>query len=196
MRLIMKTKERILIESMKLFSVSGFDAVSIRTIADAVEIGNSALYKHFSSKQAIFDAIVEESKQRYLKECSRYVTEDIRGVEDVKNVCIRMFTYQTTDEWIVMFRRILLLEKFKNENIASIYKEFFVDIPIKNLTRIFEDLMDKGLMTKGNSEVFAIELYSPFYLYHFVERDQKELKELFMEHVDNFFKEHFIPKEK
>ena len=192
----MKTKEKILIESMKLFSVSGYDAVSIRTIADAVEIGNSALYKHFSSKQAIFDAIVEESKQRYLKECSRYVTEDIRGVEAVKNVCISMFTYQSTDEWIVMFRRILLLEKFKNENIASIYKEFFVDIPIKNQIRIFEDLMDKGLMTKGNSEVFAIELYSPFYLYHFVERDQKELKELFMEHVDNFFKEHFIPKEK
>lgn len=192
----MKTKERILIESMKLFSISGYDAVSIRTIADAVEIGNSALYKHFSSKQAIFDAIVEESKQRYLKECSRYVTEDIRGVEDVKNVCIRMFTYQTTDEWIVMFRRILLLEKFKNKNIASIYKEFFVDIPIKNLIRIFEDLMDKGLMTKGNSEVFAIELYSPFYLYHFVERDQKELKELFMEHVDYFFKEYFISKEK
>ena len=62
--------------------------------------------------------------------------------------------------------------------------------------RIFEDLMDKGLMTKGNSEVFAIELYSPFYLYHFVERDQKELKEIFMEHVDHFFKEHFIPKVK
>lgn len=196
MRLIMKTKERILIESMKLFSVSGYDAVSIRTIADAVEIGNSALYKHFSSKQAIFDAIVEESKQRYIKECSRYVTEDIRGVESVKNVCISMFMYQSTDEWIVMFRRILLLEKFKNEKIASIYKEFFVDIPIKNLTSIFEELMDKGLMTKGNSEVFAMELYSPFYLYHFVERDQKELKELFMEHVDNFFKEHFIPKEK
>ena len=192
----MKTKERILIESMKLFSVSGYDAVSIRTIADAVEIGNSALYKHFSSKQAIFDAIVEESKQRYIKECSRYVTEDIRGVEAVKNVCISMFTYQSTDEWIVMFRRILLLEKFKNEKIASIYKEFFVDIPIKNLISIFEELMDKGLMTKGNSEVFAMELYSPFYLYHFVERDQKELKELFVEHVDNFFKEHFIPREK
>ena len=107
-----------------------------------------------------------------------------------------MFMYQSTDEWIVMFRRILLLEKFKNEKIASIYKEFFVDIPIKNLISIFEELMDRGLMTKGNSEVFAMELYSPFYLYHFVERDQKELKELFMEHVDNFFKEHFILKEK
>ena len=30
------TKQRILEESMKLFSVQGFDAVSIRAIADAV----------------------------------------------------------------------------------------------------------------------------------------------------------------
>ncbi len=190
----MKTKEKILIESMKLFSVSGFDAVSIRTIADAVGIGNSALYKHFTSKQAIFDAIVEESKNRYLKECSRYVTDEIRGVEAVKEVCLKMFTYQTTDEWIVMFRRMLLLEKFKKPQIASIYNEFFVEIPIRNQMNIFNELMEEGLMTKGNPEVFAIELYSPFYLYHFVERDKNELNEIFTQHIENFFNQHFITK--
>ena len=46
------TKQRIIEESMKLFSVHGFEAVSIRTIADAVGVGNSALYKHFKSKKA------------------------------------------------------------------------------------------------------------------------------------------------
>ena len=57
------TKERILEEALKLFSVSGFEGVTIRNIADAVEIRNSSLYKHFSSKQEIFDAIVEKAKE-------------------------------------------------------------------------------------------------------------------------------------
>ena len=58
-RLKGNAKEIIMEESLKLFSVYGFEAVSVRTIADKVGIGNSALYKHFESKQAIFDALVE-----------------------------------------------------------------------------------------------------------------------------------------
>ena len=187
----MTTKERIIEESMKLFSVYGFEAVSIRTIADAVNVGNSALYKHFKSKQAIFDEIVEISKEKYLKKCA-FVTSDIRGLESVKDTCLTMFVYQTSDEWIVMFRRILLLEKFKNPQIAAIYKEFFVDIPIRYQMKIFENLMKQGLMKPGNSEVYAMELYAPFYLYHFVDRDYKELKTLFIEHIENYFNQHFI----
>ena len=63
----MTTKEKILLESMKLFSVQGFAAVSVRTIAAAVGVRDSALYKHFKSKQEILDGIVEESKLRFLK---------------------------------------------------------------------------------------------------------------------------------
>lgn len=187
----MTTKERILIESMKLFSVSGFDSVSIRTIADAVGVGNSALYKHYKNKQEIFDAIVEESQRRYLAQCAR-VTSDIRSVEKLKEVCLEMFEYQTKNDWIVMFRCLLLIEKFKNPKIADIYKEFFVDIPIHNQVKIFESLMELGLMKKGNARVYAMEFYAPFYLYHFVENDETELKKLFEEHVSYYFDEHFI----
>ena len=77
------TRKRILEASLMLFSVDGFDAVSIRTIADAVGIGNSALYKHFKSKREIFDSIVEMEKERYLNQC-KSITSDIRGIEAVK----------------------------------------------------------------------------------------------------------------
>ena len=62
------TKQRILEEAMKLFSIQGFDAVSIRTIADAVGVGNSALYKHFSSKQEILEAIVAYSMDYFIEQ--------------------------------------------------------------------------------------------------------------------------------
>lgn len=188
------TKQRIIEESMKLFSVNGFDAVSVRDIALAVGIGNSALYKHFKSKQEIFDTIVELSKQRYLAKCSEAVSCEIRGVEQIKDVCLQMFRYQTGDEWIVMFRRMLMLERFKNPQMAEIYKEFFIDIPLRRQREIFALLIEAGLMKDKNTEVMAMELYAPFYMYHTVRRDEKELAELFETHAEYFF-ENYVNKE-
>ena len=67
------TKERILLESMKLFSVYGYEAVSIRAIAEAVGVGNSALYKHYKSKREILDAIVERCRSRFKEKSGEIV---------------------------------------------------------------------------------------------------------------------------
>lgn len=185
------TKEIILEEALKLFAVEGFEAVSIRNIADKVGIGNSALYKHFESKQAIFDAIVDKLKNLYLTQCDS-ITSDIRGVDAVKKNCMEMFEYQTQNEWIVCFRQLLLIEKFKNPKMAEIYKEFFVDIPIKRQQEIFATLQKEGLMIEGDTYVYAMELYAPFYLYHFVEHDYEKLQKSYQKHIEYFFDSHFI----
>lgn len=188
----MTTKERILYESMKLFSINGFEAVSIRTIAAQVKVTNSALYKHFATKQAIFDAIVEFCKERYLKQCTEAVNMEIRGIEQMKEICIGMYYYQTHDEWIVMFRRMLLLEQFKNPQMAEIYNEFFLEIPMNRQSEIFEELMKQGLMKKRDPKVLAMELYAPFYMYHAVKHDERELLQSFERHTEYFFENYVI----
>ncbi len=187
-----KTKERILEESLKLFSVNGFDAVSIRTIADAVGIGNSALYKHFKSKQEIFDTIVEVSKERYIGQCSTVVSSQIRGVEDVKKACIEMFRFQTGDEWTMMFRKMLMIEQFRNPQVEALYKEFFIDIPLQRQQQIFKALIKEGLMKEKDPEVLSMELYAPFYMYHTIKRNPKELERLFEKHAEYFFNNYVV----
>ena len=59
------TEQRILDEALRLFSQSGYDAVSVERKASAVGIKAPSLYKHFKSKQEIFDAIVAETYRRY-----------------------------------------------------------------------------------------------------------------------------------
>ena len=189
----MTTKERIIYESMKLFSINGFEAVSIRTIATEVGVTNSALYKHFNSKQAIFDAIVEQSKERYLKQCTNAVNSEIRGLDQMKEVCIGMYRYQTQDDWIVMFRRMLMIEQFKNPTMAEIYKKFFIEIPIKRQVEIFTTLMEQGLMKKRNPRVLSVELYAPFYMFHAVKYDDTELMQIFEDHAEYFFENYIIP---
>jgi len=194
-RLKGNTRTIIMEKALELFAVRGFEAVSIRAIADAVGIGNSALYKHFESKQAIFDALVAELKTRFLEQCST-ITEDIRGLESVKDNCLRMFEYQTQNMWVVHFRQLLLIEKFRDPHMAQVYREFFVDTPLERQSRIFMQLQSKGLMRAGDPYVYAMELYSPFYLYHFVEHDYAELKEKYIQHIERFFEAYFIPEKK
>lgn len=187
------TKEKILAQSLKLFSINGFEAVSIRTIADAVGIGNSALYKHYKSKREIFDSIVQMEKERYLKACSSAM-EKMKDLDNVKKITLEMFKFQTTDESIVAFRRLLLIEKFRNPEIAKIYETFFIDIPIQYQMKIFKKLQKNGLMIQGNTQVFAMELYSPFYLYHFVEFEPEKLFPLLKKHVEYFLEAHMVHK--
>lgn len=187
------TKEKILVQSLKLFSINGFEAVSIRTIADAVGIGNSALYKHYKSKREIFDSIVQMEKERYLQACSSAM-EKMKDLENVKKITLEMFKFQTTDESIVAFRRLLLIEKFRDPEIAEIYKNFFIDIPIQYQIKIFKKLQKNGLMIQGNAQVFAMEFYSPFYLYHFVEFEPEKLFPLLKKHVEYFLEGHMVHK--
>lgn len=185
------TKDRILQESMKLFSVQGYDAVSVRMIAAAVGIRDSALYKHFTNKQAIFDAIVEMSRQRFWDKYKQMKVQ-MNSELDFVEMCLQMFHFQTQDEWIVRFRQMLVIEQFKNPKAAQIYKELFIDMPVDNQEKIFQRLIEAGIMRDNNARVMAMELYAPFFLYHTIQYKVEGLEEDLRQHVINFKETYFI----
>ena len=55
-----KTKRKIFETSMKLFAQKGYDATSIEEITATVGVAKGTLYYHFSSKEEIFNFLVEE----------------------------------------------------------------------------------------------------------------------------------------
>jgi len=54
----MDTKQMILDTALDMFSRRGFSAVSVRDISYAVGVKESALYKHFKNKKAVFDSLI------------------------------------------------------------------------------------------------------------------------------------------
>lgn len=56
----------LLTEAARLFARGGFRGVSLEEIASAVGISGPALYRHFSNKQAILVAVLEDVSQRLL----------------------------------------------------------------------------------------------------------------------------------
>lgn len=183
----MTTKERIIIESLKLFSKDGFDATSTRTIARSINCSDSVIYKHFRSKQEILDAIIEVCSKRMLDHSMQV---DVKNMcwEDVEKICLDMFEFQTTDEWIVPFRKLLLIEQFKNKKLEKIYREVFIEQPLMIMENIFSYLIQFGYMKQANPKVYAMDLYSPFFMYHTIGGENEEVIKILKEHVAMFRK--------
>ena len=67
----MNTKQRIMDEALTLFAEKGYGNVFVGQIAEAVGIKAPSLYKHYKSKQDIFNAILDEMKRRYDMQAGR-----------------------------------------------------------------------------------------------------------------------------
>ena len=182
---IKTTKDKIVFEALKLFSRDGFEASSTRAIARSINCSDAVIYKHFKSKQEILDAIVDFCSDRLIEKSSQISLENMCWKE-VEKICLDMFEFQTTDPWIVPFRKLLVIEQFKNEKLGKIYREVFITKPLSYMEDMFKTLIEQGYMKQGNPKVYAMDLYSPFFMYHTIGGEEKELLKNLEEHVTLF----------
>jgi TetR/AcrR family transcriptional repressor of nem operon len=61
----LKLKEKIIVESIKLFSAKGFLNTSINDVMEASGTSKGGLYNHFHNKGELFSAVLEESRRRW-----------------------------------------------------------------------------------------------------------------------------------
>jgi TetR/AcrR family transcriptional repressor of nem operon len=61
----LKLKEKIIMESIRLFSVKGFLNTSITDVMEASGTSKGGLYNHFRNKGELFSAVLEESRRRW-----------------------------------------------------------------------------------------------------------------------------------
>jgi TetR/AcrR family transcriptional repressor of nem operon len=62
-RSAMELKEKIIAETLKLFSLKGFLSTSIQDIMEAAHTSKGGLYNHFKSKEDLLSAVLEEARK-------------------------------------------------------------------------------------------------------------------------------------
>jgi AcrR family transcriptional regulator len=60
---MMNLKEKIIHESLKLFSLKGLLSTSIHDILEAADTSKGGFYNHFSSKEDLFFAVLDEARR-------------------------------------------------------------------------------------------------------------------------------------
>ncbi len=195
-------KKQIMTESLALFSKQGYDGVSMRDIAKAVGFRESALYKHYKSKREIVDTIFTFMESRYqdvLKEIKLPESDDFtvlakeyknEGLDTLKKQCSALFLYWLKDEQAAQFRRLLVQEQFRHLEAENLLREFLMDGALQYQRALFEKMTEIGYFKSVDSEVLALQFYSPIFML-LCKYDGKPEKEgealvLLERHIDTF----------
>ena len=196
------TKSRILTECLALFSKNGYDGVSMRDIAKAVGFRESALYKHYKSKQDILDSIfilmkthfLEKSKVISLPDDTDFsvLAEEYKngGLDLLQKQCSASFLYWLKDEQAAQFRRLLVLEQFRHSEAESLFREFLIDEALRYRSSLLEKMIEIGYYKNVDAEVLALQFYSPIFLllckYDGQPEKEKEALDLLKRFIDTF----------
>lgn len=195
------TREIILEEALNLFAVKGYQSVTVKEIAKAVGIKDSSLYKHFASKQAIYDTLLAWMNQKFEETVSFYrlpqgEIESVAreyGRNDLvwlKKACEAVFLFFLKDPQAAKFRRMLTIEQYKSDDAAKTLYNWFFNDAILFQTDLFREMIKQGSFRDGPPQIIALQFYGPFYtlLCQYDQRPEKEAEALalLMAHIEQF----------
>lgn len=198
----LSTKEAYLLEALRLFADKGYEAVGVVEIAKAVGCTTSALYKHFSGKKALFEAILEMGEESFhynmlkLKiNFSDYTEEEKKELiemteEEQVNMVKELFLAVAEGEYPRLFRKLLTVEQFKHPELGSLYTERYVTTQVKSFECLMRIWTESGIMRSMNPHIMALQFVSPvIVLIGVFDREperKEELLQLLEDHVKQF----------
>lgn len=183
----MTTKQKILNEALTLFAEKGYSAVYVGEIADAVGIKTPSLYKHYKSKQDIFNSCVEVFAERMENirnnmqlpgsKTASFSYETI-AEEHLIEVANALFMFYLQDNVAAKFRKMLMIERYHNPEINRLFEDLFITEAIDHEKEIFSKLIDAKVIKGENPHIIALRFYTPiFYLLQKYDMRPNEIEE-------------------
>lgn len=191
-----KTKEKILKTALKLFSSKGYKATTVRDIAGAMGVKQSALYNHFKNKDEILETLISNLTSSAIvtlfdnKEAQELQKQGKSLLSSIATT-FKLLSFDGQNEALY---KLLMQEIFRNERIREIYNEHFYQENVKKLSGILFGLMQDEQIKSSDPLLLANEFFSPLFFYQMqvtlLKLDKKSTSaavSMFEKHVDFFW---------
>ena len=191
-----KTKDKILKTSLKLFSSKGYKATTVRDIAGAIGIKQSALYNHFKNKDEILETLIGNLTSSAI--VTLFDNKEPQGLhKQGKSLLMsiattfKLISFDAQNEALF---KMLMQEIYRNERIREIYNEHFYQENVKKLSGLFFAMMQDDMIKSSDPLLLANEFFSPLFFYQMqvslLKLDKKStssIVSMFEKHVDYFW---------
>ena len=187
------TKERILETALEMFSQNGYAGTNIRELSASLGLVKSGVYKHYESKEAIWNALLDEMITYYADHfgSAEHLPPVPDSLEGLVTMTMQMVNFTVHDEKVIMTRKVLTLEQFRDVRARELATKHFLTGLTDIFTRIFTSMMNKGLLRKDNPEMLAFAYTAPISaLIHLCDREPDKTEEA-IARVEAFSR-HFI----
>ena len=188
-----ETKERILAAALELFSQNGYAGTNIRELSASLGLVKSGVYKHFESKEAIWNALLDEMVAYYGEHFGspEHLPPVPDSTEELTEMTMRMVDFTVRDERVVMTRKVLTLEQFRDARARELATKHFLTGLTDMFTGIFAGMMEKGLLRRDDPSLLALAYTAPISaLIHLCDREPEKTDEA-MAQIEAFSR-HFI----
>ncbi len=184
-----RTKRKIFEISMNLFATKGYDATSIEEITSVVGVAKGTLYYHFSSKEEIFNFLIEEGMKLLQNSMSIKVVSCDNLLDKLKAILLIqikvMVKYQD-------FMTIVLSETLGNESRNLTCRKYvfeYIDM-LENIISESIALGESNIKHLGNPSTVATSLFGTTYsilLNKIKSNEDMDIKSLYKEYYKIIF---------
>ena len=187
------TKERILTAALELFSQKGYEGTNIRELSASLGLVKSGIYKHYESKEDVWNALLDRMIAYYGERfgSAEHVPPVPESLEGLVEMTMQMVHVTVHDNLIVMTRRLLSIEQFRDERARDLATKHFLTGLTEMFTPVFSGMMDKGLIRRDDPAMMAFAYTTPISaLIHLCDREPEKTEEA-MEKIQAFSR-HFV----
>jgi AcrR family transcriptional regulator len=192
-----KTKEKILKTALKLFAEKGYKPTTVRDIAGAVGIKQSALYNHFKNKDEILSTLVDDLTSSAIvtiferDEDAQELHKQGKALLHSIAITFKLISFDRQNEALF---KLMMQEIYKNPAIRDTYSEYFYQENVKKLSTLFFMMMQDEMIKSSDPLLLANEFFSPLFFYQMqvslLKLDKKSTSSvvsLFEKHVEHFW---------
>ncbi len=174
------TKERILSAALKMFSEKGYAASNIRELAASLGMGKSSMYRHFESKEDIWNTLLDEMTVYYEEHFGS--PERLPAVPDsaegLVSLTMNLVNFTIHDERVVMVRKALTIEQFRDDRARALATRHFLTGLTEMFEYIFSVMMDRGLLKPDDPSMLSFAYITPISsLIHLCDREPGKTEE-------------------
>ena len=187
------TKERILAAALEMFSQKGYAGTNIRELSASLGLVKSGVYKHYESKEAIWNALLDQMIAYYGEHfgSAEHLPPVPDSLEGLTRLTMQMVNITVHDEKIIMTRKVLTLEQYRDARACELATKHFLTGLTEMFTHIFTGMMDKGLLRKDDPEMLAFAYTAPISaLIHLCDREPEKTEDAIRK--IEAFSRHFI----
>ena len=171
------TKERILAAALEMFSQNGYAGTNIRELSASLGLVKSGVYKHYTSKEAIWDALLEEMIAYYGEHfgSAEHLPPVPDSLEGLVDMTMQMVNFTVRDERIIMTRKVLTLEQFRDTRARELATRHFLTGLTDMFTHVFTGMMERGLLREDDPKMLAFAYTAPISaLIHLCDREPEK----------------------
>lgn len=150
-----KTKRKIFETSMKLFAKKGYDATSIEEITATVGVAKGTLYYHFSSKEEIFNFLVEEGIKLLQNSIDIKTSKLTNYIDKIKAIVLIEIKIVLKYEDIIT----ILLSQFYGKEARNQKCQKHIYEYISKIEEIVKEGIEQGQIKQGDPKAIASEIY-------------------------------------